>query len=199
MLKDPLTLLGILERLTNLLRADLRRIGNGTALQAVHLQALIYLAQCNRFSNTPQALAEYLGLTKGTVSQSLLLLDRRGLIERYLDELDRRVVRLRLSEAGEVLLEASGLHALWRSATRDVSATRIRTAVSTLREALFLLQAEVGGANFGTCETCQHFERRSARIYHCDWYAERLALSDSRLLCRAHEPRAPGVRRSRHA
>ena len=197
MLKDPLTLLGILERLANLLRADLRRIGTASGLQAVHLQALIYLAQCNHFSNTPQSLADYLGLTKGTVSQSLLLLDRRGLIERYEDELDRRVVRLRLSESGQALLGEVGLHDLWRGATRDVSATRVRTAVSTLREVLFLLQDEAGTANFGTCETCQHFERRSARVHHCDWYAERLSLAESRLLCRSHTPRTAGSGRAR--
>jgi DNA-binding MarR family transcriptional regulator len=197
MLKDPLTLLGILDRLANLLRADLRRIGGAASLQAVHLQALIYLAQANRFSNTPQALAEYLGLTKGTVSQSLLLLDRRGLIERYEDEVDRRVVRLRLSDSGSELLQASGLHELWRSATRDVSAGRIRTVVSTLRETLFLVQAEAGGSNFGTCETCVHWERRSARIYHCGWYGERLGLPESRLLCRAHAPRPALLPRER--
>ena len=197
MLKDPLTLLGILDRLANLLRADLRRVGTATGLQAVHLQALIYLAQANRFSNTPQALAEYLGLTKGTVSQSLLLLDRRGLIERYEDELDRRVVRLRLSAAAEELLAGAGLHELWRSATRDVRASRIRSVVSALRETLFLVQAKAGGGNFGTCETCEHWERRSARVYHCAWYGERLSLAESRLLCRAHAPRSAYLERDR--
>jgi DNA-binding MarR family transcriptional regulator len=197
MLKDPLTLLGILDRLANLLRADLRRVGAAQGLQAVHLQALIYLAQANRFSNTPQALAEYLGLTKGTVSQSLMLLDRRSLVERYEDELDRRVVRLRLAQAGEELLEGAGLHELWRGAMRDVRASRIRSVVSALRETMFLLQARAGGCNFGTCETCQHWERRSARVYHCAWYGERLSLAESRLLCRAHAPRPNYLARER--
>ena len=61
------------------MRTELRKAGADEALQPVHLQALIYLARANRYSNTPQALAEYLGLTKGTVSQTLLLLDRQGL------------------------------------------------------------------------------------------------------------------------
>ena len=150
MLKDPLTLLGILDRLGNLLRSDMRRVGGESGLQVVHLQAMIYLAQANRFSNTPQALAEYLGLTKGTVSQSLLLLDRNNLIERYQDGEDRRVVRLRLSSEGEEMLRVSGLHELWRSSTRDLSANRIRTVVSALRDTLFRIQDQAGGSNFGT-------------------------------------------------
>lgn len=189
MLKDPLTLLGILDRIGNLLRADLRKVGVPQGLQAVHIQAMIYLSEANRFSNTPQALAEYLGLTKGTVSQSLMLLDRNNLIERYQDEDDRRVVRLRLSYEGEEWLRNSGLHELWKSATRDLSANRIRTVVSALRDTLFRIQDEAGSSNFGTCETCEHWGRRSARSYHCEWFGERLNLAESRLLCRSHVPR----------
>jgi DNA-binding MarR family transcriptional regulator len=189
MLKDPITLLGILDRISNLLRADLKKAGAAQGLQAVHMQAMLYLLEANRFSNTPLALADYLGLTKGTVSQSLMLLDRNNLIERYQDEDDRRVVRLRLSYEGEEWLRHSGVHELWKSATRDLSAHRIRTVVSTLRDAMFRIQDESGSANFGTCETCEHWGRRSARSFHCEWFGERLSLSESRLICRAHSPR----------
>ena len=92
-----MVLLELVERLGNLMRTELRKSGTDESLQPVHLQALMYLSKANRYSNTPQALADYLGLTKGTVSQTLLLLDRRGLIERFEDDIDRRVVRLRLS------------------------------------------------------------------------------------------------------
>jgi DNA-binding MarR family transcriptional regulator len=51
----------------------------------VHLQVLFYLNQANRFSNTRSQLTEYLGLTKGTVSQTVLVLARRRLISRYAD------------------------------------------------------------------------------------------------------------------
>src|SRR4029453_4211140 len=76
--KNPLVLLELVERLGNLMRTELRKAGSDEALQPVHLQALVYLSKANRYSNTPQALADYLGLTKGTVSQTLLLLDRRA-------------------------------------------------------------------------------------------------------------------------
>src|SRR3954466_15267052 len=99
--KNPLVLLELVERLGNLMRTELRKAGADETLQPVHVQALVYLSRANRYSNTPQALAEYLGLTKGPVSQTLLLLDRRGLIERFEDDVDRRVVRLRLSSPGE--------------------------------------------------------------------------------------------------
>src|SRR5213592_2984866 len=125
--------------------SELRKAGSDETLQPVHVQALIYITKANRYSNTPQALADYLGLTKGTVSQTLLVLDRRGLIERYQDDVDRRVVRLRLSGDGEQLLSDSQPTLAWQNATRNISPNRIRNAVSALREALVTMQEDNEG------------------------------------------------------
>ena len=57
MLKNPVVLLDLVDRLANLMRAEFRRVGSEEGLHPVHIQALLFLAQVNRFSNTPQALA----------------------------------------------------------------------------------------------------------------------------------------------
>ncbi len=62
------------------------------------------LFRCNAHSNTPAALAEYLGLTKGTTSQSIQVLERKGYIAKGHDTEDGRVVRLSLSKTGLQLL-----------------------------------------------------------------------------------------------
>jgi DNA-binding MarR family transcriptional regulator len=187
--KNPLVLLELVERLGNMMRAEARRAGADEALSPVHVQALIYLANANRYSNTPQALGEYLGLTKGTISQSLLLLDRRGLVERYQDDIDRRVVRLRLSATGEQFLYDGQPQLAWLHATRDISPNRIRNAVSALREALNTYQADNGGAPFGTCPGCRHFERLSARAYRCGLMGDRLSGPDTRKICWLYDMR----------
>ena len=64
-----------LERIANLLRTDTRKLGVGKGLQPVQMEALHYLSCCNRYSNTPVAVSDYLGLTKGTVSQTLGVLE----------------------------------------------------------------------------------------------------------------------------
>lgn len=190
MLKNPLVMLQLVDRLGHLIRADMRRIGAQEGLQPVHIEALLYLSQANRFSNTPQAVAEYLGVTKGTISQSLLLLDRRGLIERYQDELDRRVVRLRVSSQGEQFLAAMQPAAGWQAATRNISANRVRNSVSALRETLYAVQAQSTGRTFGICNTCAYCQRRSQRTHHCGMFAERLSGPDTRMICREHVPKA---------
>jgi DNA-binding MarR family transcriptional regulator len=184
--KNPLVLLELVERLGNLMRSELRKAGTDEALQPVHLHTLMYLAKANRYSNTPQALAEYLGLTKGTVSQTLLLLDRRGLIERFEDEIDRRVVRLRLSTAGEQFLSEAQPSLAWQNATRNISPNRIRNATSALREALSTLQEDNEGRVFGECSTCASCQKLSQRIFRCGRMGDRLSGPETRKLCRIY-------------
>lgn len=190
--KNPLVLLEMVERLGNLIRAEFRRIGADEQLQPVHIHALLYLYKANRYSNTPQALANYLGITKGTASQSLMLLDRRGLIERYEDDVDRRVVRLRLSNAGEQFLYEAQPAQQWQQATRNISPNRVRNAVSALREALMTLQEDNEGTQFGTCPGCEHFERLSARASRCGLMGDRLSGPDTRRICWLYVPKGSG-------
>jgi MarR family transcriptional regulator, organic hydroperoxide resistance regulator len=178
------------ERLGNLTRAGLRRAGAPYGLQPVHLQALMYLHQANRYSNTPQALAEYLGLTKGTISQSLLLLSRRELVERYADSVDKRLVRLVLSPAGEQLLKEIRLAPEWRQAARSISAGRIKTTAAALKELLYGVQQRSGSKTFGVCRSCSQCKREGPRSYRCGLTDERLNLSDLRKICREHLPKS---------
>ncbi|MEQ9092481.1 MAG: MarR family winged helix-turn-helix transcriptional regulator [Miltoncostaeaceae bacterium] len=97
----------LIDRLASVRRATRRAAATGAGLTAAQLDALTYLASCNRFSDTPAAVAEYLATTRGTASQSLLALERKGLLHREPDPLDGRVHHLRPTEAGLDLVGAS--------------------------------------------------------------------------------------------
>ena len=185
-----MVLLELVERLGNLMRTELRKAGSDESLQPVQLQALVYLSKANRYSNTPQALADYLGLTKGTVSQTLLLLDRRGLIERFEDDIDRRVVRLRLSAAGEQFLYEAQPSLAWTNATRNISPNRIRNAVSALREALVTMQDDNEGRSFGACNNCRQCQRLSQRASRCGLKGDRISGPETRKICWIYEAKA---------
>lgn len=186
MKKQTLTLLDTVERLGNLLRAGLRQAGATQGLQPIHLQALIYLSEANRYSNTPQALAEYLGLTKGTVSQSLLLLARRKLIARHADEKDGRVVRLSLTDKGKDTLKELGLSNTWRDALQTASPARLSSATKVLKEALANLQSKNGHRTFGVCVTCRHNLHIGPRSYVCGLTKEKLTSREVSKICREH-------------
>ena len=66
----------LIDRLGRLMRSG-EHAGD---LNPAQWEALRYLARANRFSRTPAALAQYLGSTRGTVSQTLIALEDHGRI-----------------------------------------------------------------------------------------------------------------------
>lgn len=178
------------ERLGTLTRARLRQAGLAHGLQTIHLQVLLYLGRANRLSNTPQATTEYLGLTKGTVSQSILVLARKRLVTRQTDERDGRVVRLVLTERAVALLKDINVVNVWRDALLSASPARVSSAMQVLRQVLTKLQAEAGQRTFGVCSTCRHNQRLGPRSYFCALIQEKLSSPEVRLICRVHAPPA---------
>ena len=63
-----------LERLASLLRSERRNRLLKHGLQPIQFEVLYYLSICNRYSDTPMGVTDYLGQTKGTVSQTLKVL-----------------------------------------------------------------------------------------------------------------------------
>ncbi len=103
---QELTTLKLIERISTLLRAEQRKKYSALGLQPVHVQTLDYLANCNRFSDTPAAVTDYMGLTKGTVSQTLQVLERKGYLEKIQDLIDKRIVHLKILPWGQQLLKS---------------------------------------------------------------------------------------------
>jgi DNA-binding MarR family transcriptional regulator len=179
-------LYALLERIGNLLRTEERAAGLRHGLQPVHLQALRYVQSCNRYSNTPAALTEYLGLTKGTVSQTLLLLEEKGLLRKEASTEDRRVVHLFLTDAGRAVLDEALPPALFTQVLGGLP-----EGGRGLEEALTGLLRSLQGANaqrsFGACATCRHFRKEGPGRFRCGLTQEPLSREDSLLLCREHE------------
>ena len=180
----------LLERLTNLLRAEQRDGGSDDALQPVHLSSLLYLSRANRYSDTPTAVTEYLGATKGTVSQSLLLLERKGLIAKQSDAQDRRVTHLELTNEGRRRLRKSWPSARVREALAGLSESQEKRLEDALRDFLTSLQRAHGSRSFGVCHTCSLFERLGRGRFRCGLTAEPLEKAQIEKICREYEPAA---------
>lgn len=72
----------VIECMAALVRSEERRKCTELKLQLVHFQVLEFLSQCNKYSDTSAAITTYLGMTHGTVSQSLMILERREFIKK---------------------------------------------------------------------------------------------------------------------
>lgn len=178
------------ERIGHLLRAEAWKVSAAHDLQPIQLQMLHYLSICNRYSNTPMAVSDYFQLTKGTVSQSLKVLEARGYVEKRPDSKDGRSIHLHLSPRGSALLAAHWPPALVRNATQLLPAdeqTQIQQALQTL---LTKLQQANHQHGFGVCATCRHHQQEATN-YRCGLTGEILLPHEIALICREHEAPLP--------
>jgi MarR family transcriptional regulator, negative regulator of the multidrug operon emrRAB len=175
----------LIERISTLLRSEERKIYAIYGLQPVHGQVLEYLATCNKFSNTPAAVTEYLSLTKGTVSQSIQVLERKNYIEKVPDPADRRVVHLLLTESGQTLIDGAKPSQLFRSIQEQVAVQDFSTLEQALQFTLSSLQKANQSKSFGLCKTCRYFSERDHH-YHCELTHLPLSQTDIDKICREH-------------
>lgn len=178
-----------LERISNLLRADERRSGSLFGLQPVQLEALHFLSRCNRYSNTPAGVTEFLSLTKGTVSQTLQVLEHKGYLEKVADAKDRRVVHLQVTATGRDALSKSMPPAQVSDALCALSEEQAALALWALKGLLQSLQNVHGGRSFGVCRTCRFCRdvNASEGVFQCGLTSDVLTSSDVKLICREHE------------
>ncbi len=171
----------LLERLGALIHQSTRDDAARHGLLPIHVQVLGYLARANRYSDIPIAIAEYFGLTRGTVSQSLAVLERKGLVEKGPDERHGRRVRLTLTSAGRAILEDSWTQQL----ETELAATPVPAGQleATLRSLLTGLQRRNGQRPFGVCFRCAHFLREPDGS-RCGLTREPLAEEQTERLCR---------------
>lgn len=177
----------LFERLARLIQGD----AYGAGLKPVQWEALRYLARANRFSRTPSALTAYLGSTKGTVSQTLNALVRKGLVTKSADMNDRRVVYLSLTAEGQELLKVDSLQRL-RFAIGEISEESLPEFTANLERILYAHIARNKGRAFKQCRTCRYFRVTPGgpAPYRCSALDEPLQEEESLQICAEQEDAA---------
>jgi DNA-binding MarR family transcriptional regulator len=179
-----------LERLARLMRS--REHDGG--LNPAQWEALRYLSRANRFSNSPGALTRYLGATKGTISQTVMALERKGFIAKAARDGERRSLSLTLTPKGREALARDPWNVLASSAGELGGKTR-RRLHKGLRELLAEELKRGRLASFGTCPDCRFFREKGrssdAQGPHlCMYFEQPLTSADTRLVCIEHEPQS---------
>jgi len=153
----------------------------------VQLQALLFLSRANRYSDRPAAVADYLATTRGTVSQTLRVLEERGLIAKEPDQTDRRQVHLRVTGAGRKVVRRASRAGVLEEAVSGLGKGEAAHLDGALADLLRTLQSANGHISFGVCRTCRHFQKEGGGAFRCGLTGEPLAARESELLCREHE------------
>jgi MarR family transcriptional regulator, negative regulator of the multidrug operon emrRAB len=143
---------------------------------------LVFLSMANRYSDTLAGLTDYLGVTKGTLSQTLKVLERRGLIRKIPDEEDGRITHCRLTSDGEEVVAQAYPAPPLLQIPDDV----VADSVEALQTFLQSLQLANGARSFGVCASCR-FYQIEGEGGRCGLTEEALTPLDSTKICREHE------------
>ena len=178
-------LFNLIERLANLLRQETRLEGQSLGLQPIQQEALYYLSTCNRYSDTTLAVTEFLGLTKGTVSQSLKILESKALIVRVKDKKDKRVTHLKVTKNGHDFLLKTCPPQKFIDAITALSTDEEFETKALLKKVLNNYQHATGRTAFGVCQNCK-FNQKTTDGILCGLTKESLSSDDIMLICREY-------------
>lgn len=168
----------LLDRVTRIYAAEEWEGG----INPAQASALLYLARANRFSRSPSHVAEYLSSTRGTVSQTLKALMRKGLIAEQRSAADKRSISYEVTPEGHALLEGQSASRAALDGLTNAEAKQLATLLATL--ARNALRAR-GGKSFGLCRTCKYHRKRKAGPY-CALLDEALTPPEADEICHEH-------------
>jgi DNA-binding MarR family transcriptional regulator len=184
---DKQKLFDLIKRVGTLLRAEERKAAAALSLHPAHLQVLRYLAQCNRYSNTPMAVSDYLGTTKGTTSQSLLVLQQHGYLKKEPDSKDGRIVHLILTPQGQALARNINLLSDKEELFRGLKVADLQATQYVVEQLLRNLQKINRHQTFGQCHTCRYLMVTDGkRLFRCGLTQELLASDETLKICQDH-------------
>ena len=173
----------------------LGRIAHGLqfsmGLNPAQWEALRFLVRANGYSRTPGALADFLGTTKGTASQTVIALESKGLIKRSRRASDRRSVDLEVTASGFEMIAKDPMKLVCQAAStlEGEVCTALNAALGQLVENL---QRAIGLPEFGPCLDCVHFREEpvvdeTSSACHCDLRQEMLSRDGLERMCASFE------------
>ena len=151
-------ILTLLDRLSRIIASD----DWAGDLNPAQTAALSYLAQANRFSRSPSVVAEYLGATRGTVSQTLKALQRKGLIEESPNPTDKRSISYKITSKGD---ELARQRRLLNDALNTISTDDRTALLAQLTKVVGSALKARGLKTFGVCRTCKYHQSDETRPY----------------------------------
>ena len=177
----PLRIAALIERIGRFARAR-----EAATLAPAQWEALRFIARANAFSRQPSAVAAWLATTKGTASQTIMALERKGLIRKARHPSDGRVTRLEATPAGLALLAEDPMQGLVDAISR-LPPLYAAALSQSLAHIAGDLAPEGARAVFAGCEGCRHLEadRQSRR---CRNFGTDLSGEETSLACASHSP-----------
>jgi len=176
----------LVDRLTNTLINEKRKALADFGLQPVQLDALQYLSMANKHSDNAISVSEYLEHTKGTISQSLKVLERKALIHKIANTEDKRVLHIKVTTIGKHILSQLTEESKLQTALADLNKTNEKALTKGLDVIYHQIHDNEQSKSFGQCFTCKHYQT-SGKEHYCQHFKEVIEEQDIVLVCREHQ------------
>lgn len=173
-----------LDAITAIVKHQQRELATKLSLQPIHMQIIQYLGRCNKYSDSHQNLCDFLGQTKGSVSTSVALLEKKNLLLKQMDNKDKRKGHLRLTEQGLEVFQQQ--QTLWTEAIGELLPKQQQTLLVALNDLLLGMQQANGNKVFGVCSSCKHL-LRDGKQHKCGLTGQALLDKELELICTFHE------------
>jgi len=168
----------LIDRLTRVHAALLRN----DELNPTQMAALGYLARANRYSRSPSQVADYLSTTRGTVSQTLKVLIKKGYASANAAEGDKRTLVFSLTEKGEQVLEG---HTEFLDVLQSMGSVEKAGLQAGMKGLLSRLLERRQGRSFGLCRTCKHHGMKDGAMW-CGLLKVPLMADEETQICHEH-------------
>ena len=167
--------------------------GFSAGLNPAQWSALRYFERANRFSRTVSAFAQYHGTTRGTASQTIRALIKKGFLRRLPAKHDQRSFRLDVTERAQRALASDPL-AEFANAAGALPAEQCSALALGLRAILNQVLEQRAQRPFGVCTSCRHLcaaqaGDQGARAHRCRLQDETLGEQDLGKICVDHRSR----------
>ena len=180
----PARIAAMIERLGRLVRAR-----EAATLAPAQWEALRFLARVNSFSRQPGVVANWLVTTRGTASQTLIALTRKGLVRKADHPRDRRATVLEVTQAGHALLAQDPAQELIQAIAK---LPPLHSA--GLSQSLARILGDLVPVNEtplpAPCRDCRHQQwTANGGARHCAHFGVAVSDDDAERACYAHLPR----------
>jgi DNA-binding MarR family transcriptional regulator len=176
-----------LERVAEVFRILLWQQSRDTGLSPIQVQLLIFIAFHEPAKRRVGYLAKEFNLTKPTISDAVKVLVQKGFLERIDEPADSRSHSLKLTPAGQQVVEQTGGFA---TLLREIIGQLGEERKAVLYEGLFALIYQLQQRGVITiqrmCQTCAHYSYAGGGHY-CGLLNIPLEANDLRLDCPEHQ------------
>ncbi|HEY8064005.1 MAG TPA: MarR family winged helix-turn-helix transcriptional regulator [Methylosinus sp.] len=181
-----------LDRIAAAMRADEWGVAEEAGLTPTQLHALTFIAGRGDAGLRLRAVAEHLGVTQPTATDSIAALARKGLVAKLPEAQDKRAVAIRVTPAGCDVVRAIGLamtsaERALETLTPQEQQTLLALVIKTIRA----LQQAKAIPPQRLCVTCRHFRpyaHEDAELpHHCALVDAAFGGRHLRLDCPEHD------------